>query len=163
MYKVFLNLDYFFPLTRSTRLELQDHLKDEIHNIQENNKENKVRWRHHYLNNGWGSILTVCTVLDHKTRNVKIGYSVFNGKDKYWIRRYGLVSSYKRLVDDGLNFNLSESEPVLCDYISLRSLLLFLAVSNVEYSVSPSTNYFVTQEIESLSNSLREKTEFNFN
>jgi hypothetical protein len=81
--------------------------------------------RHHFLPNG--CILTVCTSLDYNTREVKVGYALFNAEDERWIRKHGNTIARARLEDDDLSFNLTQSEPILCDYISIRALLLILS------------------------------------
>lgn len=86
---------------------------------------NPTRMRHHFLPNG--CVLTVCTSLDYNTRDVKVGYALFNAKDDRWIRKHGNAIARARLEDDDLSFNLTQSEPILCDYISIRALLLILS------------------------------------
>lgn len=88
---------------------------------------NALRFRHHHLCNG--GVLTVCTNLRHDDRAVDVGWSIFNPSDNRWIRKEGAIIAKNRLFNNKLSFTLSEAEPILCDYISLRALLLIMAVS----------------------------------
>jgi hypothetical protein len=85
------------------------------------------RFRHHFLVNG--AILTVCTSLDYSNRDVSVGWAVFNPNDKRWIRKVGNQIARYRLTDHPLKFKLTENEPILCDYISMKALLLIVGVS----------------------------------
>lgn len=92
---------------------------------------NAIRYRHHHLCNG--AILTVCTNLRHEERQVDVGWSIFNPSDKRWVKKLGAEISKHRLFNNKLYFSLTQSEPILCDYISLRALLLIMAVSKEPY------------------------------
>lgn len=94
-------------------------------------KTNAMRFRHHFLMNG--SILTVCTSLNHETREVKAGWSLFNPNDDHWIRKFGNSIALNRLEKFPLKITLSEDEPILCDYISHRVLMLILIASNQKF------------------------------
>lgn len=87
-------------------------------------KQNATRFRHHFLDNG--AILTVATCLEYATRNVRVGWAIFNPADKRWVRKLGTYLARNRMDDHPLFFNLTENEPILCDYISLRALLVIL-------------------------------------
>lgn len=84
------------------------------------NKSPVVRYRHHFLENG--AILTICSELDHNTRNVRVGWSCWNPDDKRWVKRDGNKLAISRMNEYNYSFTLSESEPILCDYISIRAL-----------------------------------------
>lgn len=86
-----------------------------------------VRFRHHFLQSG--SILTICTRLDYSTRNVEVGWSLFNHEDKRWIRRQGNQRARERMESTPLVFHLTSGEPILCDYISMRALMLLFVSS----------------------------------
>lgn len=87
--------------------------------------QSAIRFRHHFLVNG--AVLTVCTNLNHILRTVDIGWSLFNPGDDKWVRKVGNDIARDRIKNETLTFNLSEDEPVICDYLSLRSLMLILA------------------------------------
>lgn len=93
------------------------------------------RFRHHFLVNG--AILTVCTSLDYDTREVSVGWSIFNPNDARWIRKFGNNIARTRLIVHPIKFTLTENEPVLCDYISMKSLLLLIGVSGTKPATSP--------------------------
>lgn len=85
-----------------------------------------VRFRHHFLQSG--SILTICTRLNYDTRNIEVGWSLFNHDDKRWVRRLGNQIARDRMNSSPLVFSITKDEPILCDYISMRALmLLFVA------------------------------------
>lgn len=88
------------------------------------------RFRHHFLVNG--AVLTVCTRLDYKTREVAVGWSLFNPNDDRWIRKVGNNIARLRLTDFPIKFKLTEYEPILCDYISMKALLLIIGVSGAK-------------------------------
>lgn len=88
-----------------------------------NNKE-AVRFRHHFLING--GILSVCTSLNHESGLVTVGWSIFNPDDLKWVRKMGNDIARKRMKNSPLTFTLSADEPVICDYVSLRALMLIL-------------------------------------
>ncbi len=90
-------------------------------------KTSAQRFRHHFLING--AILTVCTELQYETRQVRVGWSVFNPNDSRWIRKMGNQIARNRLHNNSIYFVLSEAEPVLCDYISLKALMVILGNS----------------------------------
>lgn len=92
---------------------------------------NKVaqRFRHHFMVNG--AILTVCTSLDYSNRDVAVGWAIFNPNDRRWIRKVGNELARFRLTHHPIKFRLTENEPVLCDYISLKALLLLLGMSGI--------------------------------
>jgi hypothetical protein len=94
------------------------------------NIENRaIRFRHHFLSNA--AILTICTHLDYDTRVVRVGWAIFNPKDDRWIRKIGSMLARERMLKDNLAFTLTQNEPILCDYISLRALMLIIgAVSD---------------------------------
>jgi hypothetical protein len=92
-----------------------------------NEKKTAQRFRHHFLVNG--AILTVCTSLDYETREVSVGWSVFNPNDDRWIRKFGNNMARMRLLHFPIKFKLTEDEPILCDYISMKALLLMLGTS----------------------------------
>jgi len=81
-----------------------------------------VRFRHHFLASG--SILTICTRLNYDTHTVEVGWSLFNHEDKRWIRRFGNQIARDRMNMTPLTFSLTVDEPILCDYISMRALML---------------------------------------
>lgn len=85
------------------------------------------RFRHHFLVNG--AVLTVCTRLDYDTREVAVGWSVFNPNDQRWVRKIGNNIARFRLTEHPIKFKLTEYEPILCDYISMKALLLIIGVS----------------------------------
>ena len=89
-------------------------------------QENKpaIRFRHHFLPNG--SVLSVCTQLNHETKDVKVGWSLYNPKDEKWIRKVGNNLARERLAKHPLSFTLSSDEPIICDYLSLRALQVLL-------------------------------------
>lgn len=88
---------------------------------------NALRYRHHFLSNG--GVLTVCTNLRHDSREVDVGWSVFNPQDQRWIKKKGCEIARNRLFNNKLYFSLTKDEPILCDYISFRALALLLVVS----------------------------------
>lgn len=88
------------------------------------------RFRHHFLING--AILTVCTSLNYDTREVTVGWSMFNPNDDRWVRKYGNHISRYRLTNHPIKFKLTEDEPILCDYISMKALLLIIGVSGMK-------------------------------
>lgn len=91
--------------------------------------ENKVasRFRHHFLVNG--AILTVCTSLDYSTHEVAVGWSVFNPNDDRWVRKVGNAIARSRMESCPITFRLTECEPIVCDYISMKALLLIIGAS----------------------------------
>lgn len=93
--------------------------------------EEAIRFRHHFLIND--CILSVCTSLNHETRDVAVGWSIFNSADRTWIKKVGNGIARKRMKETPLMFNLSKDEPIICDYISLRALLIILGASKREY------------------------------
>ena len=86
------------------------------------NQKPATRFRHHFLSSG--SVLTICTRLNYDTHIVEVGWSLFNHEDDRWIRRYGNQIARDRMNMTPLTFSLTVDEPVLCDYISLKSLML---------------------------------------
>lgn len=88
------------------------------------NTKEAVRFRHHYLVNG--GILSVCTSLNHESGIVTVGWSVFNPEDPRWVRKIGNNIARKRMEEKPLVFLLTRDEPCVCDYISLRALMLIL-------------------------------------
>ena len=94
-----------------------------------------VRFRHHFLASG--SVLTVCTRLNYDNRNVEVGWSLFNHDDKRWVRRLGNQIARNRMDNTPLTFALTNDEPILCDYISMRALMLIFVASKRE-----SNNHF---------------------
>lgn len=90
-------------------------------------KKDASRIRHHYLDNG--AILTVITCLNYVKRDVQIGWSVFNPTDKVWKKKMGNHIANFRMENYPLSFVLTESEPILSDYISLRALHVILSSS----------------------------------
>lgn len=91
-------------------------------------KKDATRFRHHFLNNG--GVLTVATCLEYETRTVRVGWAIFNPSDDRWVRKMGTYLARTRMNDNPLRFQLTEDEPIVCDYISLRALTLILAVSD---------------------------------
>lgn len=89
-----------------------------------------VRFRHHFLASG--SILTICTRLHHDSRDVEVGWSLFNHEDKRWVRRLGNQIARNRMNTTPLSFSLTADEPILCDYISMRALMLVFIASKRE-------------------------------
>lgn len=83
-----------------------------------------VRFRHHFLING--GVLTVCTSLNHENGLVTVGWSIFNPDDSRWVRKVGNDIARKRIKDNPICFVLSSDEPIICDYVSLRALMLIL-------------------------------------
>lgn len=97
-----------------------------------------VRFRHHFLQSG--SVLTVCTRLNYETRNVDVGWSLFNHEDRRWVRRFGNQIARERMDTAPLKFSLTGDEPILCDYISMRALmLLFVAAKRNGNSIQEGT------------------------
>lgn len=90
-------------------------------------KKEAVRFRHHFLING--GVLTVCTSLNHDTGNVKVGWSLFNPGDEKWVRKIGNEIARRRLAINPLIFTITDHEPIICDYISLRALLAIIGTS----------------------------------
>jgi hypothetical protein len=94
-----------------------------------NIENHAVRFRHHFLSNS--AVLTICTQLDYDTRVVRVGWAVFNPNDDRWVRKVGTTLARERMLTANLSFTLTQNEPILCDYISLRALMLMLgAVSD---------------------------------
>ena len=93
------------------------------------NNEVKIatRFRHHFLVNG--AILSVCTRLNYNTREVAVGWSVFNPNDERWIRKEGNHIAVQRMDLFPIKFSMTNDEPILCDYISFKALLLILGAS----------------------------------
>ena len=89
-----------------------------------------MRFRHHFLQSG--SILTICTRLNYDTRNVELGWSLFNVEDKRWVRRLGNQLARERMNTDPLVFSLTQDEPILCDYISMKALMLVFVAAKRE-------------------------------
>jgi|PlaIllAssembly_1097288.scaffolds.fasta_scaffold00001_159 hypothetical protein len=89
-----------------------------------------VRFRHHFLASG--SVLTVCTRLDYETRNIDVGWSLFNHEDRRWVRRFGNQMARERMDASSLKFSLTSDEPILCDYISMRALMLIFVAAKRE-------------------------------
>ena len=89
-----------------------------------------VRFRHHFLASG--SILTICTRLHHDSRDVEVGWSLFNHEDKRWVRRLGNQIARNRMNTTPLSFSLTADEPILCDYISMRALMLIFVAAKRE-------------------------------
>lgn len=85
------------------------------------------RFRHHHLSNN--AILTVCTSLDHDKKEVKVGWAIFNPNDQRWDRKYGNQLALHRLTYHPLRFIMTEDEPIVCDYISLRALCVILVAT----------------------------------
>ena len=100
-------------------------------------KKEALRFRHHFLING--GVLTICTSLNHETRSVKVGWSLFNPNDQRWVRRQGNDNARRRLNEFPLEFILTQNEPILCDYISLRALMLVFAAAK-RHPHEPYTN-----------------------
>lgn len=96
-------------------------------NQKETEKTNAIRFRHHHLCNG--GVLTVCTNVHYTYRLVNVGWALFNPSDKRWIRKQGSKIAKNRMFNNELYFTLSDCEPIICDYISLRALLLIMATS----------------------------------
>lgn len=94
-----------------------------------------TRFRHHFLTNG--GILTVATSLEYETRKVRVGWAIFNPADVRWIRKFGAILARGRMNDSPLYFTLTDDEPVMCDYISLRALQLILVNSGKDKSEIP--------------------------
>lgn len=90
-------------------------------------KKPAVRFRHHYLASG--AILSICTKLDHEALTVDVGWSIFNPDDDRWIRKVGNQIARTRLENDPIKFVLTEDEPVICDYISMRALMALLVAA----------------------------------
>lgn len=86
--------------------------------------ECRLRFRHHFLSTN--AILTICTHLNHETRTVDVGWSLFNPNDFRWIKKKGNEIARNRLINHPLHYILSKDEPILCDYLSVRSLLVVL-------------------------------------
>lgn len=108
-------------------------------------KQPAVRFRHHFLASG--SILSVCTRLHHDSLNVEVGWSLFNHEDKRWVRRVGNELARTRMDQTPLKFSLSPDEPILCDYISMRSLLLiFAAAKRTGGSIKEGTPQIIPRE-----------------
>lgn len=89
-----------------------------------------VRFRHHFLQSG--SVLTICTRLNHDTRNIEVGWGLFNRDDQRWIRRLGNQIARNRMDTAPLVFNLTKDEPILCDYISMRALMVLFVAAKRE-------------------------------
>ena len=92
-----------------------------------------VRFRHHFLASG--SVLTICTRLNYDSHTVEVGWSLFNHEDKRWIRRFGNQIARDRMNMAPLTFNLTVDEPILCDYISMRALMLIFVAAKREGNV----------------------------
>ena len=86
-----------------------------------------IRFRHHYLASG--AILSICTKLNHEARSVDVGWAIFNPEDDRWIRKVGNQVARIRLENEPLKFVLTEDEPVICDYISMRALMVLLVAA----------------------------------
>ena len=89
-----------------------------------------IRFRHHFLQSG--SILTICTRLHYDTRNVDVGWSLYNHEDNRWVRRFGNYIARERMNTSPLMFTLTANEPILCDYISMRALMLIFVAAKRE-------------------------------
>lgn len=89
-----------------------------------------VRFRHHFLASG--SVLTVCTRLNYDNRNVEVGWSLYNHDDQRWVRRFGNTIARDRMNTTPLVFSLTKDEPILCDYISMRALMLIFVAAKRE-------------------------------
>jgi len=106
-----------------------------------NCKNAAIRFRHHFLYSG--GVLTVATRLNYETREVHIGWAVFNPSDKKWVRKIGSTIAKNRLENSNLYYTLSEHEPILCDYLSLRALQLIsglYTVKNGDFAVNSNAN-----------------------
>ena len=103
-------------------------------------KTHAQRFRHHFLLNG--AILTICTELEYSTRKVKVGWAIFNPNDSRWVRRIGNQIASYRLNNSPLEFILSPTEPVLCDYISMQAIVvIFINCKNPNPGVTPSSDH----------------------
>lgn len=116
--------DLLFGNGLNDKLVLKDYMK--AFGFEASNEKCPAeRFRHHFLENG--DILTIATRLYHSNREVKIGWAIFNPSDKKWIKKDSSSIARQRLEKKPLLMCLSNSEPILCDYLSLRSLLVILA------------------------------------
>ncbi len=89
-------------------------------------RTNAIRFHHHHLPNG--CVLTICGVLNHETREVKFGWSIFNAMDVQWIRKIGNEIARDRLSEEPIIFNLTLDEPILSEYITLRTLIALIPI-----------------------------------
>jgi len=90
-------------------------------------QKSAVRFRHHFLASG--SVLTVCTRLNYDTLDVDVGWSLYNHEDKRWVRRFGNQIARERMDTSPLKFSITNDEPILCDYISMRALMLIFVAA----------------------------------
>ena len=114
----------------ASTLKKKRYLQPEEDYIMCNQKQPAVRFRHHFLTSG--SVLTVCTRLHHDSRDVEVGWSLFNHEDKRWVRRVGNELARTRMFAAPLKFTLTTDEPILCDYISMRALMLIFVAAKRE-------------------------------
>lgn len=112
-----------------------------------------VRHKHYHLLNG--AVLTICSNLNKTSREIKFGWAVFNPNDGTWIKKTGNRISYYRMHTKPFSYVLSDNEPILTDYISMRTLLMFYAVS--KNLIKDDTRSCLTIEMFKLVEHLRER------
>lgn len=85
---------------------------------------NNFRFKHYVLSDG--NKLTTCIQLNKSQRVVEVGFYIwqdlYNRRGEE--RKKACFYSCARMAADDLCFSISKSEPLNCDYINLRSLLI---------------------------------------